>query len=146
MRRYNTMNVSRNISWFSCDTRVFASLCSIIIGTLIGKLITRDFYFLAGVIREREFSIFYRSFVNNIAYFMLREVSKFYLVWTILFQIKKAVPPLSLHGQLLWREFFYCAATKNPNFDRMQGNPICVQIPWDKNVEALAKWANVSEF
>jgi len=77
---------------------------------------------------------------------MLREVSKFYPVWTILFQIKKAVPPLSLHGQLLWREFFYCAATKNPNFDRMQGNPICVQIPWDKNVEALAKWANVSEF
>lgn len=54
------------------------------------------------------------------------------------------MPPLSLHGQLLWREFFYCAATKNPNFDRMQGNPICVQIPWDKNVEALAKWANVS--
>jgi len=63
-----------------------------------------------------------------------------------LFQIKKAVPPLSLHGQLLWREFFYCAATKNPNFDRMQGNPICVQIPWDKNMEALAKWANVSDF
>lgn len=61
------------------------------------------------------------------------------------FQIKKAVPPLSLHGQLLWREFFYCAATKNPNFDRMQGNPICVQIPWDKNAEALAKWANVSD-
>nr|AGH88839.1 cryptochrome [Ceratosolen solmsi] len=57
-------------------------------------------------------------------------------------KIKKTVPPLSLHGQLLWREFFYCAATKNPNFDRMHGNPMCVQIPWDKNVEALAKWAN----
>ncbi|XP_046598257.1 cryptochrome-1 isoform X2 [Neodiprion lecontei] len=57
-------------------------------------------------------------------------------------RIKKAVPPLSLHGQLLWREFFYCAATRNPSFDRMQGNPICVQIPWDKNAEALAKWAN----
>ncbi|XP_076271062.1 cryptochrome-1-like isoform X3 [Rhynchophorus ferrugineus] len=54
----------------------------------------------------------------------------------------QAFPPLSLHGQLLWREFFYCAATKNPNFDKMQGNPICVQIPWDKNAEALAKWAN----
>ena len=26
----------------------------------------------------------------------------------------------------------------------MVGNPICVQIPWDKNNEALAKWANVS--
>lgn len=59
-------------------------------------------------------------------------------------KIKKAQPPLSLHGQLLWREFFYCAATKNENFDKMEGNPICVQIPWDRNPEALAKWANVS--
>ncbi|CAD7092137.1 unnamed protein product [Hermetia illucens] len=57
-------------------------------------------------------------------------------------KIKKGNPPLSLHGQLLWREFFYCAATRNPNFDKMEGNPICVQIPWDKNCEALAKWAN----
>jgi len=57
-------------------------------------------------------------------------------------KIKKHDPPLSLHGQLLWREFFYCAATKNPNFDKMRGNPICVQIPWDNNPEALAKWAN----
>ncbi len=50
-------------------------------------------------------------------------------------QVKKEEPPLSLYGQLLWREFFYTAATKNPNFDRMYGNPICVQIPWDKNPE-----------
>ncbi|XP_046747044.1 cryptochrome-1-like isoform X2 [Diprion similis] len=66
----------------------------------------------------------------------------FYQLTDLYKKIKKAVPPLSLHGQLLWREFFYCAATRNPNFDRMQGNPICVQIPWDKNAEALAKWAN----
>ena len=26
----------------------------------------------------------------------------------------------------------------------MVGNPICVQIPWDSNAEALTKWANVS--
>ncbi|RZF33049.1 hypothetical protein LSTR_LSTR007965 [Laodelphax striatellus] len=57
-------------------------------------------------------------------------------------KIKKAAPPPSLHGQLLWREFFYCAATNNSNFDRMVGNPICVQIPWTNNPEALAKWAN----
>nr|WJJ67115.1 CRYPTOCHROME [Phauda flammans] len=57
-------------------------------------------------------------------------------------RIKLVRPPLSLHGQILWREFFYCAATRNPNFDRMEGNPICVQIPWEKNAEALAKWAN----
>ncbi|XP_041350836.1 cryptochrome-1-like [Gigantopelta aegis] len=50
-------------------------------------------------------------------------------------------PPMALHGQLLWREFFYMAATNNPKFDQMVGNPICVQIPWDKNSEALAKWA-----
>lgn len=23
----------------------------------------------------------------------------------------------------------------------MEGNPICVRIPWDRNMEALAKWA-----
>jgi len=57
-------------------------------------------------------------------------------------KIKKCDPPLSLHGQLLWREFFYCAATRNPNFDKMAGNPICVQVPWDNNREVLAKWAN----
>ncbi|XP_044750690.1 cryptochrome-1 [Coccinella septempunctata] len=67
----------------------------------------------------------------------------FYYRLTALYKkIKNAFPPLSLHGQLLWREFFYCAATRNPNFDKMLGNPICVQIPWDQNAEALAKWAN----
>ncbi|XP_059191041.1 cryptochrome-1b isoform X2 [Centropristis striata] len=50
-------------------------------------------------------------------------------------------PPLSLYGQLLWREFFYTTATNNPCFDKMEGNPMCVQIPWDRNPEALAKWA-----
>ncbi|CAO2581235.1 Cry1 [Lemmus lemmus] len=45
-----------------------------------------------------------------------------------------------LYKKLLWREFFYTAATNNPRFDKMEGNPICVQIPWDKNPEALAKW------
>ena len=43
-------------------------------------------------------------------------------------QIKDSEPPLSLYGQLLWREFFYTAATRNPNFDRMLGNPICIQV------------------
>ncbi|KAL0850167.1 hypothetical protein ABMA28_012041 [Loxostege sticticalis] len=67
----------------------------------------------------------------------------FYYQLTELYKrIKGVRPPLSLHGQILWREFFYCAATRNPNFDRMEGNPICVQIPWEKNQEALAKWAN----
>lgn len=54
---------------------------------------------------------------------------------------RNSMPPLSLYGQLLWREFFYTAATNNPKFDRMEGNSICIQIPWDRNPEALAKWA-----
>ncbi|XP_072936024.1 cryptochrome-1-like isoform X2 [Epargyreus clarus] len=67
----------------------------------------------------------------------------FYYQLTELYKrVKRVRPPLSLHGQILWREFFYCAATRNPNFDRMDGNPICVQIPWEKNQDALAKWAN----
>ncbi|XP_026764725.1 cryptochrome-1-like [Galleria mellonella] len=67
----------------------------------------------------------------------------FYYQLTELYKrVKQVCPPLSLHGQILWREFFYCAATRNPNFDRMEGNPICVQIPWEKNHEALAKWAS----
>ncbi|KAJ0181189.1 hypothetical protein K1T71_003274 [Dendrolimus kikuchii] len=66
----------------------------------------------------------------------------FYYQLTELYErVKQVQPPLSLHGQILWREFFYCAATRNPNFDRMEGNPICVQIPWEKNQESLAKWA-----
>ena len=59
-------------------------------------------------------------------------------------QVRKGQePPLALHGQLLWREFFYTVATNNPNFDKMLGNSVCVQIPWDHNPEALAKWAEV---
>ncbi|XP_078403022.1 cryptochrome-1-like [Cetorhinus maximus] len=67
----------------------------------------------------------------------------FYFKLTDLYKkIKKTdSPPLSLYGQLLWREFFYAAATNNPCFDKIEGNPICVRIPWDKNPVSLAKWA-----
>ena len=55
--------------------------------------------------------------------------------------MKNEKAPITLFGQLLWREFFYVAATRNPNFDRMKGNDICIKIPWDDNPKALAKWA-----
>ncbi|KAI8529492.1 hypothetical protein RHMOL_Rhmol12G0228600 [Rhododendron molle] len=38
------------------------------------------------------------------------------------------LPPVSLLGQLLWRDFFYTAAFGTPNFDRMNGNRICKQM------------------
>ncbi|KAI9006431.1 putative photolyase class 1 [Hyaloraphidium curvatum] len=38
-------------------------------------------------------------------------------------------PPVSLWGQLLWREFYYCAAT-TPGYNLMATNPVCLQVPW----------------
>lgn len=49
-------------------------------------------------------------------------------------------PPVSLLGQLFWRDFFYTAAFGTPSFDRMRGNTICKQIPWKDNDELLAAW------
>jgi cryptochrome len=52
-------------------------------------------------------------------------------------------PPVSLHGQLLWREFFYLHSAHTPNFDRMVGNPLCRQIPWgagDEYERRLRAW------
>ncbi|XP_010545789.1 PREDICTED: (6-4)DNA photolyase isoform X2 [Tarenaya hassleriana] len=53
---------------------------------------------------------------------------------------KHTSPPVSLLGQLLWREFFYTAAFGTPNFDKMKGNRICRQIPWNDDHEMLVAW------
>lgn len=53
-------------------------------------------------------------------------------------------PPVSLLGQLLWREFFYTVGTVTPNFDRMEGNTVCRQIPWVKDEKLMDAWTNVS--
>lgn len=54
---------------------------------------------------------------------------------------KHSNPPVSLHGQLLWREFFYTAAYATPNFNKMEGNPVCLQIPWNNNQEFIQAWS-----
>ncbi|KAL3841767.1 hypothetical protein ACJMK2_019869 [Sinanodonta woodiana] len=67
----------------------------------------------------------------------------YYRLQEVYLQNKKHTqPPVSLHGQLLWREFFYTAGAGTPNFDKMEGNPICIQIPWEKNDKHLEAWAN----
>ncbi|KAK3411018.1 hypothetical protein EUGRSUZ_J03037 [Eucalyptus grandis] len=53
---------------------------------------------------------------------------------------KHTSPPVSLLGQLLWRDFFYTAAFGTPNFDKMKGNRICKQIPWSDDEQLLAAW------
>uniref|UniRef100_A0A3Q3X309 Cryptochrome-1 n=1 Tax=Mola mola TaxID=94237 RepID=A0A3Q3X309_MOLML len=66
----------------------------------------------------------------------------FYFKLTDLYRkVKNDTPPFYLYGQLMLREFFYTTATNNPHFDKMDGNPVCIQIPWDRNPKALAKWA-----
>ncbi|XP_061869497.1 cryptochrome-2 isoform X2 [Colius striatus] len=65
----------------------------------------------------------------------------FYRLSNIYAQAKHhSLPPVSLQGQLLWREFFYTVASATPNFTRMVGNPICLQIPWYEDAEKLHKW------
>jgi cryptochrome len=49
-------------------------------------------------------------------------------------------PPVSLVGQLLWREFFHMVGCFTENFDRVAGNPICRQIPWKSNEEHFEAW------
>ena len=51
-----------------------------------------------------------------------------------------STPPVSLHGQLLWREYNYLVGYSTPNFDRMVGNPVARQIPWDDDPALLAAW------
>lgn len=53
---------------------------------------------------------------------------------------KHSQPPVSLHGQLLWREFFYTVGANTENFDKMKGNKVCRQIPWDDDPEKLKAW------
>lgn len=53
---------------------------------------------------------------------------------------KHTQPPVSLHGQLLWREFNYLTGYSTPNFDKMVNNPIARQIPWDDDPQLLAAW------
>ncbi|XP_039749156.1 cryptochrome-1 [Pararge aegeria] len=55
--------------------------------------------------------------------------------------MKHSSPPVSLLGQLMWREFYYTAGAGTKNFDKMVGNSVCTQIPWKKNEEYLKAWA-----
>lgn len=55
---------------------------------------------------------------------------------------KHSQPPVSLEGQMLWREFYYTVAAATPNFDKMIGNRICAQIPWENNDDFIEAWTH----
>ncbi|XP_071454618.1 cryptochrome-2 [Hetaerina americana] len=65
-------------------------------------------------------------------YYQLKEVIKG--------QSRVSQPPVSLIGQLIWREFYYVVASGTANFDRMKGNAVCCQVPWENKPELLAAW------
>ncbi|XP_076439549.1 cryptochrome-1-like [Babylonia areolata] len=48
--------------------------------------------------------------------------------------------PNSITGQLIWREYFYCMSVNNPLYNRMEGNPICLDIDWYRDQEHLELW------
>ena len=35
---------------------------------------------------------------------------------------QRANPPMGMHRQLLWRDFFYASALATPLYDRMEGD------------------------
>ncbi|XP_052864838.1 cryptochrome-1 [Anopheles cruzii] len=55
---------------------------------------------------------------------------------------KHSQPPVSLIGQMMWREFYYCVGAVTPNYDKMVGNGICLQVDWDTNDAYLEAWAH----
>ncbi|KAJ8503582.1 hypothetical protein ON010_g19071 [Phytophthora cinnamomi] len=46
------------------------------------------------------------------------------------FPLRPGPTQVTLEGQLMWREFFYCYACGTPNFDSQKKNPGCKQIDW----------------
>ncbi|KAI9905309.1 hypothetical protein PsorP6_013424 [Peronosclerospora sorghi] len=56
----------------------------------------------------------------------------FYRIMYIQLQFRNRPGPtqVTLEGQLMWREFFYCFACSTPHFDSQERNPNCKQIDW----------------
>jgi cryptochrome len=74
-------------------------------------------------------------------YHELSKVYERYRTGSSPFQPKLSQPPVSLHGQLLWREYNYLMGYTTPRFDRMAGNPIARQIPWDDDPALARAWS-----
>eukprot|EP00756_Hemistasia_phaeocysticola_P022951 Hpha_TRINITY_DN15865_c4_g15::TRINITY_DN15865_c4_g15_i1::g.188430::m.188430/K02295/CRY; cryptochrome len=59
--------------------------------------------------------------------------------------VPRSGPPVSLHGQLLWREFnnlmaHSANAMQKGSWGRMEGNRYCRQIPWERDAAKLEAW------
>jgi cryptochrome len=54
---------------------------------------------------------------------------------------KPSQPPVSLHGQILWRDFNNLMAhSAGATWSRIEGNPYCRPVPWDYDEDMIQKW------
>jgi cryptochrome len=67
---------------------------------------------------------------------------------TVYHAVKKAIasgahtkPPVSLLGQLNFREMFYFLGATTKNFDKAKGNKYCLEVPWDNKSAFQKAWA-----
>jgi cryptochrome len=49
--------------------------------------------------------------------------------------------PVSLLGQLYFREMFYLLSASTPNFDKPKGNPRCLEVDWSHKPAFVKAWA-----
>jgi len=57
-------------------------------------------------------------------------------LWYAAVSVDDEQTAVTVHGQLLYREFFYCVAFTVNNFTRIEGNRICRKIGWRTGPEA----------
>jgi cryptochrome len=51
-------------------------------------------------------------------------------------------PPVSLLGQLYFRDMFYLLGATTPNYDKAKGNKYCLEVPWDNKSAFQKAWAD----
>ncbi|XP_064609637.1 cryptochrome-1-like [Liolophura sinensis] len=55
-------------------------------------------------------------------------------------KVKSEEAPLSATAQLMWREYFYTMSLNNIKYNKVEGNPICLNVPWHTDDEKLNRW------
>lgn len=113
----------------------------LIFGCVFCKIFRFNFHYLNF---SFNFCSHYSSILHNLeTTTFYQNYSRFY--WSVhdLYDqvIEGQVPANSrVNGQLIWRDYFYTMSVNNPYYGEMERNPICLDIPWQKNDAHLKAW------